>query len=156
MAKDQRLSSNLCCSSDVSPLIVFRELMLKRKFLLIRQTWSAEDTCAFVEFNIWCFSEIYIYIYIYCFIWNKLKYAAFDTPASFFYCCLSLLWNVPCSTFKKTWGTRGCGPELCTILFLLGDVSFQNTMPHGNACQYLTLMQMEVLCGSLKPWLQVT
>ena len=64
MAKDQRLSSNLCCSSDVSPLIVFRELMSKTKFLLIRQTGSAEDTCAFLEFNIWCFSEKNIYTYI--------------------------------------------------------------------------------------------
>ena len=64
VTKDQKLSSNLCCSSDVSSLIVFRELMLATKFLLIRQTWSAEDTCAFVEFNIWCFSEKYIYIHI--------------------------------------------------------------------------------------------
>ena len=76
MAKDQRLSSNLCCSSDVSPLIVFRELMLETKFLLIRQTLSAEDTCTFVEFNILCFSEkIYIYTYVALF---ETKYDAFE------------------------------------------------------------------------------
>lgn len=76
MAKDQRLSSNLCCSSDVSPLIVFGELMLKTKFLLIRQTLSAEDTCTFVEFNILCFSEkIYIYTYVALF---ETKYDAFE------------------------------------------------------------------------------
>lgn len=106
---------------------------------MIRQTWSAEDTCAFVEFNIWCFSEIYIYIYIYCFIWNKLKYAAFHPRLVSF---IDAHFQVE---------TRGCGPELCTIRFLFGTrVLSENIMPHNGPCQYLTHIQMDMQPSHLR------